>query len=127
LAGQLVDRRGRLIPGAKLELRPPDSNEILRQQSTYATTVRSDDIWQENFVIGDIPAGDYELHITFADVAYKRDVTILPGQTSFEIIATEFSYNPTSTPIPLPTLPPVFELDGTIPAEGVPSLVTPAT
>lgn len=126
LAGQLVDRRGRLIPGAKLELRPPGSNEILRQQSTYATTVRSDDIWQENFVIGDIPAGEYELHITFADVAYKRDVTILPGQTSFEIIATEFSFNPTSTPIPLPTLPPSFELDDTVPDDGIP-LATPTS
>jgi hypothetical protein len=120
LAGQLVDRRGRLIPGAKLELRPPGSTEILRQQSTYATTVRSDAIWQENFVIGDVPAGEYELHITLADVAYQRDVEILPGQTSFEIIATEFSYNPTSTPIPLPTPFPTIVLSGTVSADFVP-------
>lgn len=125
LAGQLVDRRGRPIPGAKLELRPPGSTEILRQQSTYATTVRSDAIWQENFVLGDVPAGEYELHITLADVAYQRDVEILPGQTSFEIIATEFSYNPTSTPIPLPTPFPTIVLSGTIPADFAPITLTP--
>lgn len=125
LAGQLVDRQGRHIPGAKLELRPPDSNEILRQQSTYATTVRSDAIWQENFVIGDVPSGEYELHITFADVAYKRDVEIMPGQTSFEIIATEFSYNPTPTPIPLPTPFPTIILSGTVSSESIPELTTP--
>jgi murein DD-endopeptidase MepM/ murein hydrolase activator NlpD len=125
LAGKLVDRRGRHIPGARIELRPPDSNDILRKQSTYATIVQSDDIWQENFVIGDVPAGEYELHITFADVSYKRDVEILPGQTSFEIIATEFSYNPTSTPIPLPTPFPTVLLDGTVPADITPLPVTP--
>ncbi|NHZ72601.1 MAG: peptidoglycan DD-metalloendopeptidase family protein, partial [Aquificales bacterium] len=125
LAGQLVDRRGRMIPGAKLELRLPDANENLRQQSTYATTVRSDDIWQENFVIGDVPAGQYELHITVADVAYKRDVEILPGQTTFEIIATEFSFNPTSTPIPLPTPLPTLAITGTVPADDIPLLTTP--
>ncbi|MBE2223227.1 MAG: hypothetical protein IAF02_16920, partial [Anaerolineae bacterium] len=90
-----------------------------------ATTVRPDSIWQENFVIGDVPAGEYELIITFADVSYKRDVEILPGQTSFEVIATEFSYNPTSTPIPLPTPFPTIMLDGTVPADGLPLLTTP--
>jgi murein DD-endopeptidase MepM/ murein hydrolase activator NlpD len=117
LAGQIVDRRGRPIPGAKLELRPPDSNDILRKQSSYATTVRSDPVWQENFVIGDVPAGMYELHIQVGDVAYKRDVEILPGQTSFEVVATEFSFNPTSTPIPLPTSLPTFDFEGTAPAQ----------
>ena len=87
--------------------------------------MRSDAIWQENFVIGDVPAGEYELHITLADVAYQRDVEILPGQTSFEIIATEFSYNPTSTPIPLPTPFPTILLSGTVPADFIPLPVTP--
>ncbi len=113
LAGKVVDRRGRMIPGARLELRHPDSNENLRKQSTYATIIRSDEIWQENFVIGDVPAGEYELHITVADVVYMREVKVLPGQTSFEVIATEFSYNPTSTPIPLPTPFPTILIEGT--------------
>ncbi|PID87220.1 MAG: hypothetical protein CSB13_00350 [Chloroflexi bacterium] len=113
LAGKVVDRRGRLIPGARLELRAPGANENLRKQSTYATIIRSDEVWQENFVIGDVPAGEYELHITVADVTYVREVTVLPGQTSFEVISTEFTYNPTPTPRPLPTsLSPVL-IEGT--------------
>jgi hypothetical protein len=122
LAGQLVDRRGRPIPGAKLELRRPGSSEILRRQSTYATTVRSDAIWQENFVIGDIPAGKYELLITVADAAYTRKVEILPGQTSFEIIATEFAYNPTPTPLPTAVPPPTVVVTGTVGSPAAPSL-----
>ncbi len=125
LAGQVVDRRGRPIPGVKLQLRPPGSNEILRQQSTYATTVRPDNVWQENFVIGDVPAGRYELHITVNDIAYKRNVEILPGQTAFEIIATEFSYMPTSTPLPLPTSLPTLIWAGTISPDDGPLPLTP--
>ncbi|MFO7683722.1 MAG: peptidoglycan DD-metalloendopeptidase family protein [Chloroflexota bacterium] len=126
LAGRIVDNRGRPITGAKLQLRPPGSNEILRQQSTYATTVRADDIWQENFVIGDVPAGKYELHITVADVAYKRNVEIFSGQTTYETIATEFSFIPTSTPIPLPTPVPTLALPGAV-QPGDPLLIATPT
>jgi murein DD-endopeptidase MepM/ murein hydrolase activator NlpD len=124
LAGRLVDRRGRPIPGAKLELSRPGSSEILRRQSTYATTVRSDAIWQENFVIGDIPAGKYELLITVAGTAYTRKVDILPGQTSFEIIATEFAYNPTPTPLPTAVPPPTVVVTGTVGSPDAPSLTS---
>ena len=101
-----------------------NSNENLRKQSTYATTIRSDELWQENFVIGDVPAGEYELHITVSDVVYMREVKVLPGQTSFEVIATEFSYNPTSTPIPLPTPFPTILIEGTPASENNPLAAT---
>jgi murein DD-endopeptidase MepM/ murein hydrolase activator NlpD len=104
LAGRLVDRRGRMIGDAKIRLLPPDSTTILREQSTYHPTVASDEVWRENFVIGDLPAGEYVLLLTVNDVTYRREVEILPGRTSFEIISTEFDYDP--TPTPLPTLPP---------------------
>jgi hypothetical protein len=63
----------------------------------------SDEVWRENFVVPDLPAGRYELLVTFEDRTYRREVTIYPGQTSFEIISTEFEYVPTPTPIPSPT------------------------
>jgi len=103
LAGRLVDKRGRLIADAKIQLLPPGRSDILREQSTYYPTVKSDDVWEENFVIGDIPAGEYVLLLTVNDITYRREVEILPGRTVFEIISTEFEYNPTPTPLPTPT------------------------
>lgn len=103
LAGQFVDKRGRPIADAKIQLLPPGSSQILREQSTYSPGVGSDDVWQENFVIGDIPAGEYVLLITINDITYRREVEILPGRTTFEIISTEFEYNPTPTPLPTVT------------------------
>jgi len=103
LAGRLVDKRGRPISDAKIRLLPPGSSEILREQSTYSPNVGSDDVWQENFAFGDVPAGEYVLLLTVNDVTYRREVDILPGRTAFEIISTEFEYNPTPTPLPTVT------------------------
>jgi murein DD-endopeptidase MepM/ murein hydrolase activator NlpD len=103
LAGRLVDNRGRMISDAKIRLMAPGSSAILREQSTYHPTVRSDDVWRENFVIGDLPAGDYVLLLTVNDITYRREVRIMPGRTHFEIISTEFEFVPTPTPPPTAT------------------------
>ena len=107
LAGRLVDRRGNFIPGAELVVKPVNVNAPDRIQRTYSLVVRSDDVWRENFVVGDLPAGDYilEVTVTGADdlIEYRREVTIKPGQTSYEVIATQFEFVPTPTPEPTAT------------------------
>jgi murein DD-endopeptidase MepM/ murein hydrolase activator NlpD len=109
LAGRFVDRRGQMIPYARVVVNPIDVADgagvetAVRVQQTYSPVVMSDEVWRENFVVPDLPAGRYELLVTFEDRTYRREVTIYPGQTSFEIISTEFEYVPTPTPIPSPT------------------------
>jgi hypothetical protein len=109
LAGRLVDLRGRLIPGASLVLQPIDVEveTDVRKQQTYDLVVKSDPVWRENFVIGDLPAGEYLLLVTVVGdndtAAYRREVTIKPGQTSFEVIATQFEFVPSPTPVPTAT------------------------
>ena len=107
LAGRLVDLRGRLIPSASIILQPINVQTEIRKQQTYASVIKSDPVWRENFVIGDLPAGDYILLVTVVGdndtVTYRREVTIKPGQTSFEVIATQFEFVPSPTPIPTPT------------------------
>jgi murein DD-endopeptidase MepM/ murein hydrolase activator NlpD len=120
LAGRLVDRRGVLIPGASVVLTPVNVDAPLRKQLTYDLVVKSDPAWRENFVIGDLPAGNYILDVTVAGlvdlVAYRREVTIKPGQTSFEIIATEFEFVPTPTPEPTitPETPALSEVEAAV-------------
>ena len=104
LAGRLVDRRGRLIPGAAVTLAPVNVAALARQQRSYSLAVRSDEAWRENFVIGDLPAGEYLLEVTVTDITYQREVTIKPGQTSFEVISTEFEFIPTPTIEPTATV-----------------------
>ncbi len=121
LAGRFVDRRGRKIPGATITVTPVNVEAAVRKQSTYSLAVRSADVWQENFVIGDLPAGRYTLLISVNNITYRRDVELLPGRTTFEIISTQFDYIPTATPIPTATTAATF------PAEGTPSADATAT
>jgi hypothetical protein len=110
LAGRVVDRRGRYIPGAIITVQPvnvdvPGGITVpVRRQMTYVSlAVQPDEVWQENFVVGDLPAGRYTLLIEINDITYRRSVTIYPGQTTFEIVSTTFDFIPTPTPIPTPT------------------------
>lgn len=101
LAGQFADRLGRLIPGALVTVEQEE--QVLRTQQTYLPPVKSDEVWQENFVIGDLPAGVYTLKVVINGILYRREVTVLPGQTAFVQITTEFEFVPTPTPLPSPT------------------------
>lgn len=103
LAGRFVDRNGRFITQATLTLRSDTGAIPPRTVRTYSSTVRSDDVWRENFVIGDLPAGAYTLLLNVADIAYRRQINISPGQTHFEIVSAEFEFVPTATPTPTPT------------------------
>lgn len=103
LAGRFIDKNSEMISSASLTLLPLDVDTIVRKQRTYYPTVGSDEIWRENFVFGDLPAGRYQLIIDANDGVhiYQREVEIFPGQTSFEIISTNFDFVATPTPIPI--------------------------
>ena len=95
-------KNSEMISSASLTLLPLNVDTAVRKQRTYYPTVNSDEIWRENFVFGDLPAGRYRLTLDMADAVhiYEREVEIFPGQTSFEIISTNFEFEPTPTPPP---------------------------
>ncbi len=105
VAGRFVDKRSRMISGALLTLIPQDSDQPIRQQRTYYPTVASDPVWRENFAFGDVPAGEYELilDVNNGQYKFKREIEVLPGQTRFEVISTNFEFVPTPTAVPSPT------------------------
>jgi murein DD-endopeptidase MepM/ murein hydrolase activator NlpD len=76
------------------------------QVKTYGPkNVRSDDYYQENLVLSDLPAGPYEVTFTYSDKDYTVDITIHPGACSF------FSFKqgkPISTQMPATPSPEDF-------------------
>lgn len=114
LAGRFMDSRGQVIHGAMITVIPLDvesSVEVpVRYQRTYAPdSVNGDEIWQENFVFGDLPAGDYRVVLTTAGETFRRDVKIKAGMTNFVVFQADFRWAPTYTPIPTftpPLIPP---------------------
>lgn len=90
LAGRFVDKNGDFITGANVTVTSLSLIAPEIQQHTYENdAVQPDAVWRENFVVADLPAGRYRLHVSVGDLAYQRTVIILPGRTSFEIIAAE--------------------------------------
>jgi murein DD-endopeptidase MepM/ murein hydrolase activator NlpD len=56
-----------------------------------------DPAWQENFVIGDVPAGDYEISVMVGGQRIWRDITVRAGTTNFVALGIE----PAATPQPV--------------------------
>jgi murein DD-endopeptidase MepM/ murein hydrolase activator NlpD len=104
LAGRFVDSRGRMIPGALITVEPVNVNVPRRVQRTYAgPSVVSDEIWQENFVVADLPAGRYRVLLSVAGQTFQRYIEVQPGRTNFMVVQADFAFFATVTPIPTPT------------------------
>ncbi len=106
LAGRFEDKEGELISDALISLEAITTDAPDREQRTYHPSIHSDDVWNENFVIGDLPNGRYRLTINYDNTEYKQDVTIRSGQTTFSIVAADFVFHPTATPLPTATAVP---------------------
>lgn len=122
LAGRVTDAEGRLIDGVLVQLNK--AGRITDSTTTYINpytpnkrlwTVVPDDNWGENFAMGDIPAGEYQLVAVIDDQRYFQDVVINAGATSFVQIqvgvistaqavqATAIIETPLPTALPSPT------------------------
>lgn len=111
LAGRFMDNRGEPIHGAQLTIIPVnvvgDLEVPIQRQRTYEpSTVNPDEVWQENFVVADLPAGEYRVILVTAGETFRRTVTIQPGQTNYIIVQADFNWAPTATPTPTPTAAP---------------------
>ncbi|MEM7799219.1 MAG: peptidoglycan DD-metalloendopeptidase family protein, partial [Chloroflexota bacterium] len=94
LAGRMIDRLGEPIPGADLTIIPLETFEetFIRRQKTYVDPrLPSDEVWQENFVVADLPAGRYRVEAEVIPEpgllqTYTNEISILTGQTNFLLI-----------------------------------------
>ena len=122
LAGRFVDSKGNLIHGALVTVRPvrPDTDIRIptRRQRTYSPfAINPAEIWEENFVVADLPAGEYTLFLDTGGNLFRRTVQILPGITNFVVVQADFQFFPTPTPTPTNTPTPTGTITGTLTAD----------
>ncbi len=108
LAGRFTDNRGRPIHGAHITLRPVSVNSDVgtdtRRHLTYAPTrINGDDLWDENFLFSDLPAGEYNLEFRTSGRVYERTVVVKPELTNFIVVQADITWSPTATPTYTPT------------------------
>lgn len=84
IAGRLVDSARQPITGTLVVITPLNGEPLaFREMWTYGEGVMSDPVWNENFAMSDVPAGRYRLEVAVDGKKLVRQVTVLPGQTTF--------------------------------------------
>lgn len=104
IAGRILFPNGVPIEDAPVLLKK--NGRTVDQSSTYVHphyqpnqarwNVNSDDEWHENFVLGDVPAGDYQVVVLVNNVEFTRTVTVHAGTTSFIDFGEVFQDSPVS-------------------------------
>jgi murein DD-endopeptidase MepM/ murein hydrolase activator NlpD len=85
LVGRVLDSDGRLIPELPIDVY--DSDGRYYGIVTYSTrNVNADPLYQENFVLSDLPAGPYKLVVTIDGQRYIGVTDITAGQSTFVIL-----------------------------------------
>jgi murein DD-endopeptidase MepM/ murein hydrolase activator NlpD len=87
LAGRIVDGRGNPVKGLVNVQRMENGtfNPLsVGSAATYAPTgVNGDDVLQETFALGEIPAGEYRLSLVHYGIVYEQVVKIEAGRLTF--------------------------------------------
>ena len=86
VAGQVVTPDGLAWHDARVQLYRLNQGRVLyRITDTYADDpgLRPDPVWAENFVFGDVPAGDYELVVYTGAQISKQTLQVEPDKTSY--------------------------------------------
>ena len=103
LVGRLTDEDGKLLHQFLVEVRLMPSEVPLRKVFTYAEgPVNSDDYYQENLVLSDLPAGLYKIAFEYKDKKLQFWADIYPGQVTYFTFTDEDGFQ--VLPPPVPTL-----------------------
>lgn len=88
IAGRVTDRNGNLVMDADVTVRNYATGLVTDTTSTYifngtSVDMNSDPIWQENFVVGDVPVGRQEVVVTIDGQRISQVVNVIEGTTTF--------------------------------------------
>ena len=83
LAARIMDKKGELLGRADVYIQSLDSGQKYAVKTYGGGATNSDPYYQENMVISDLPAGDYEVLIDYAHFPNKQVVHIHPGQITY--------------------------------------------
>jgi hypothetical protein len=100
IAGRVTDGFGNPVLDADVTIRSRATGQIVDSTTTYifqntGVDVNPDPIWDENFVVGDVPAGRHEVVVDIGGQRVSAVVTVVEGTTTFVELTTA---EPTATP-----------------------------
>ncbi len=83
LTGRLLKKDGTPFYNLELSVRSLDSSHLWKIHTYSPSSVHSDDYYKENFVLSDLPAGDYQISFKYYWISQSTTVTIRPGAVTY--------------------------------------------
>jgi murein DD-endopeptidase MepM/ murein hydrolase activator NlpD len=109
LAGRIEDSYGNPLKEYLVQIYSIETGQRWDAWTYAEGTIHADDYYLENIVIGDLPAGPYEIRINFIGRTFTAQLLLLPGQTNLFKFNGRWGYVIEPTPIPIDrSLPPDF-------------------
>ncbi len=104
LAGRVMSTYGTILDSYMVFIKSLETGKLLDVKTYAPLTIHNDEYYQENVVVGGLPAGLYELNIPYGALNRLVTIEILPGQVTYfnfyGFSGYEFSAPVTPTPIP---------------------------
>jgi hypothetical protein len=100
LAGRVMNNHGVPVYGQIVDVISQETEQLWKARTYSQGNVRSDDYYNENVVISDLPAGRYDIFIRYLDKNYSMEIEISPGQVSYFTFQGRNSFG-----IEMPALP----------------------
>jgi hypothetical protein len=83
LAGRIETSYGAMMTTKTLWLKSLETGKTWTLITYAPKTKQVDDYYRENFAIGDLPAGDYEISTYYYGLLYKQEIFIAPGALNY--------------------------------------------
>jgi murein DD-endopeptidase MepM/ murein hydrolase activator NlpD len=83
IAGRVMNTGGQTINDQMIIITSLETEENSLAWSYGKTSVNSDPYYQENLVVGELPAGIYRLRTAYGGVYYSSQVEVYPGMVSY--------------------------------------------
>lgn len=105
LAGQVMDKRGQPLHRQTIDVFALDNNRTWQVISYGPSSINRDPYYQENVVLGDLPAGRYRLALTYETKRYTQDINIAPGVVNYFTFRGETGFLLQMPPTPTVEMP----------------------
>jgi murein DD-endopeptidase MepM/ murein hydrolase activator NlpD len=83
LAGKVMNSYGHNLTEHLVEITSLEDGTVWNVRTYRHTAINSDDEYNENFVISDLPSGPYEIRIIYYGVSLRTQLFLYPGRTNF--------------------------------------------
>jgi murein DD-endopeptidase MepM/ murein hydrolase activator NlpD len=98
LVGRMMNTNGSLLMRQTLDVRSKATGQKWMVISYGLVTVNSDDHYQENLVLSDLPAGDYNIQTEYGGESIEAVVTIRPGAITYFTFRGKDGFDPQAVP-----------------------------